>query len=337
MRTQQPPGISGCGHYRRTGGSADEIARRVRLENVRIVINEAYREGMGTSLRKGISVVDPQAEAVLVVLADQPFVRPATIDHLIQEYYSHRPQIAIPMYKGFRCNPVLLDRSVFPEIAGLTGDIGCRPIFGAHTEKILKVWSIRAGQSTNPNFRAALFTSAVLIASRHSIKTLRMRWRSSAIRRIIAGGDFRKTRSFASIKIEEVLVRQNVESFGEHKYPVNRLVVRLRRRKRRADAVLRHLNQLHHSAIFVCQDMAVEHVQSGVVEESGTHLDIPGSRPLRRGQWKRVPPNRVFPEVDGSRAFVRLENLDHLERIYVNVERMRGASFVVDGPFLDGA
>ncbi len=121
------------------GSSADEIERRVQLENVRIVINEAYREGMGTSLRKGISAVDPQADAALIVLADQPFVRPATIGHLIQEYYAHRPQIAIPMYKGFRGNPVLLDRSVFPEIAGLSGDIGCRTIFGAHTEKILKV------------------------------------------------------------------------------------------------------------------------------------------------------------------------------------------------------
>ena len=121
------------------GGSAEEILQQVQLQNARIVVNEAYREGMGTSLRMGISAVSPQAEAALVVLADQPFVLPGTIDHLIEQYCEHRPQIAIPMYRGFRGNPVLLDRSVFPELESLTGDIGCRAIFGAHTENILKV------------------------------------------------------------------------------------------------------------------------------------------------------------------------------------------------------
>jgi xanthine/CO dehydrogenase XdhC/CoxF family maturation factor len=43
------------------------------------------------------------------------------------------------MYEGFRGNPVLLDRSVFAEAMGLTGDIGCRAMFGSHSENILKV------------------------------------------------------------------------------------------------------------------------------------------------------------------------------------------------------
>jgi CTP:molybdopterin cytidylyltransferase MocA len=34
---------------------------------------------------------------------------------------------------------VLLDRSVFSELAALRGDIGCRAIFGNHTRGILKV------------------------------------------------------------------------------------------------------------------------------------------------------------------------------------------------------
>ena len=121
------------------GGSAEEIQRKLRLDHVRVVINDAYREGMGTSLRTGLSAVNPQTEAALVVLADQPFVKPGTLDYLIKRYREHRPQIVIPMYKGFRGNPVLLDRSVFPELRSLTGDIGCRAIFGAHTENILKV------------------------------------------------------------------------------------------------------------------------------------------------------------------------------------------------------
>jgi molybdenum cofactor cytidylyltransferase len=138
------------------GEAADEIRQRVRLENVRIVVNQAYREGMGTSLRLGLAHVDPQAEAALVVLADQPFVQPRTMDHLIEQYRARRPQIAIPMYRGFRGNPVLLDRSVLPELESLTGDIGCRAIFGAHTENILKVPVDDAGVLVDVDTKADL-------------------------------------------------------------------------------------------------------------------------------------------------------------------------------------
>ncbi len=121
------------------GFSAETIQQQVPLGDVRVVINEAFREGMGTSLRVGLSSVDPGSEAALIVLADQPFVQPGTIDQLIEQYHKRKPRIVIPVYKGFRGNPVLLDRSVFPEVMGLTGDIGCRAIFGSHSENILKV------------------------------------------------------------------------------------------------------------------------------------------------------------------------------------------------------
>jgi len=121
------------------GSSAEEIRKQVPLDDVRVVINEAYREGMGTSLRQGISAIDPESDAALVVLADQPLVQQGTIDCLIEQYRQHKPEIVIPMYRGFRGNPVLLDRSVFPELRSLTGDIGCRAIFGTHAANILRV------------------------------------------------------------------------------------------------------------------------------------------------------------------------------------------------------
>jgi xanthine/CO dehydrogenase XdhC/CoxF family maturation factor len=74
-----------------------------------------------------------------MVLADQPFVHPVTFGRLIQEHARLKAQIVIPMHRGFRGNPVLLDHSVFPELNGLRGDVGCRAIFGRHTDNILKV------------------------------------------------------------------------------------------------------------------------------------------------------------------------------------------------------
>jgi molybdenum cofactor cytidylyltransferase len=120
------------------GSSAELIRRNIDAEDVRVVINESYQQGMGTSLKAGLSVVRSESESAIVVLADQPFVRPATLDQLMTEHDRSKAQIVIPTYRGFRGNPVLLDRAVFPEVMALSGDIGCRAIFGNHLEGIIK-------------------------------------------------------------------------------------------------------------------------------------------------------------------------------------------------------
>lgn len=121
------------------GYAAETIQQQISLDGVRVVINPTYQDGMGTSLKTGLSALNSACAAALIVLADQPFVQANTLDQLIEYHHRHRPQILIPMYKGFRGNPLLLDRSVFPELMDLTGDIGCRAIFGSHLEGIHKL------------------------------------------------------------------------------------------------------------------------------------------------------------------------------------------------------
>lgn len=120
------------------GHAAETIQQRIPTENVKIAINETYRQGMGTSLRTGLAALSAGVGGALIVLADQPFVRSETLDILMEQHHQSGAQIVIPMYKGFRGNPVLLDRSVFPEVMALSGDVGCRAIFGNHSEGILK-------------------------------------------------------------------------------------------------------------------------------------------------------------------------------------------------------
>jgi len=121
------------------GFAAETIAQRVSVEGMKVVVNQAYRQGLGSSLCAGLSALDPLTNAALIVLADQPLVRSKTLDQLIHQYQKCRAQIVVPTYQGFRGNPILLDRCVFPEVMALRGDIGCRAIFGNHLEEILKV------------------------------------------------------------------------------------------------------------------------------------------------------------------------------------------------------
>jgi molybdenum cofactor cytidylyltransferase len=126
------------------GHAAADVEKEISTAGVKIVHNREYQQGMGTSLRAGLAALDAETNATLVVLADQPFVRPETLNKLIACHKESRsqiviPQIIIPMYKGFRGNPVLLDRLIFPELSALSGDVGCRAIFGSHTENIRKL------------------------------------------------------------------------------------------------------------------------------------------------------------------------------------------------------
>ncbi len=121
------------------GFAADTIEKEVATQGVRIVRNDVFQEGMGRSLRAGLAALDQNARAALIVLADQPFVRAATLDRLMEFHQASGAQIVIPTYTGFRGNPVLLDRFVFPELNELSGDVGCRAIFGTHTENIRKL------------------------------------------------------------------------------------------------------------------------------------------------------------------------------------------------------
>jgi molybdenum cofactor cytidylyltransferase len=108
------------------------------LEGLKIVVNEDYAEGMASSLSAGLAAVDPEINAALIVLGDQPFVRAETIDRILEVYCESGAEIVVPFYKGQRGNPVLLDRTVFAEAMALEGDTGCRAIFGSHAAGLVE-------------------------------------------------------------------------------------------------------------------------------------------------------------------------------------------------------
>jgi xanthine dehydrogenase accessory factor len=119
------------------GARADEIRQKIHFDKERVIINPDYASGMSTSIQAGLRAV--KADAAMIVLADQPFVTSRTLDMLIDEYRRTKPSVVIPTFNGFRGNPVIVDKSLFPEMMNIRGDIGCRAIFGDHAESIVKV------------------------------------------------------------------------------------------------------------------------------------------------------------------------------------------------------
>jgi len=121
------------------GHAADRVRERVTLDGARAVVNPEYEEGMSTSIRVGVRAADPRSDGFLIVLGDQPFVSPETLDALIARRDASDAKILIPTFEGRRGNPVLVDRSLSQDIQAITGDQGCRAIFGQNAGRIAEV------------------------------------------------------------------------------------------------------------------------------------------------------------------------------------------------------
>ena len=121
------------------GYEAERILERVATPQVQMVLNPDYRSGMLSSLKQGLKAIQPQAEAFLIVLADQPEIPPRLIHRLIDEFRSVRPakSIVIPSYQGRRGHPALFGAKYRAEILQLSGETGARQILARHPDEIL--------------------------------------------------------------------------------------------------------------------------------------------------------------------------------------------------------
>ena len=118
------------------GAAAAEVKQALAGLPVRTVINDAWQQGMATSLRTGLTLVSPAAEAALFVPADLPCLTAQTIMAVVDCFASTGKPIVIPTCRGRRGNPVLFARRLFPELLAVQGDQGGRAIFASHQQEI---------------------------------------------------------------------------------------------------------------------------------------------------------------------------------------------------------
>jgi len=105
-------------------------------QRLRIVFNAEYEEGQASSIRRGVRALDPSAEAAMFLTCDQPLLTPALLDALIEAFVRHRPLICYPVYEGGRGSPVIFAAELFPELMGLTGDVGGRVVIEKYRARV---------------------------------------------------------------------------------------------------------------------------------------------------------------------------------------------------------
>ena len=121
------------------GHKAEEITTILVTKPVKIALNPVYHQGMSTSIITGLNLVDERARAVMLALADQPFIDSQTINRLIDEFCDHNKGIVIPTYQSQRGHPVIFAIKYKEELLSLKGDIGGRQIIEHHPDDVLEV------------------------------------------------------------------------------------------------------------------------------------------------------------------------------------------------------
>jgi molybdenum cofactor cytidylyltransferase len=123
------------------GHEWERILEKIQHLPVTITVNENYRQGMLSSLQRGLQALSESNRAILVMLGDQPHVPPSVIDQLIEVYRQETHGIIIPKYEGKRGHPILLDGKYREEILKIdpTHSLGLNQVVRSHPEDILEI------------------------------------------------------------------------------------------------------------------------------------------------------------------------------------------------------
>lgn len=116
-----------------TGHEANEIRRLLCGVPVQCVHNPHFASGLSSSLRRGLSALPKEIEAVLICLGDMPRLTATHIDQLIDAFDPTQGRaICVPTWRRQRGNPVLWANDFVPEMMQLSGDHGARQLFERH-------------------------------------------------------------------------------------------------------------------------------------------------------------------------------------------------------------
>lgn len=127
------------------GAEIERAASYAEAAGAFVAVNEAWAEGMGTSLRTGLDAVEaaePEASAALVLLVDQPYITANAIAAVLSAGRGREDGgvLAAAVYETGRGHPVLIGRAHWEALRPtLSGDVGARAYLHAHQDELILV------------------------------------------------------------------------------------------------------------------------------------------------------------------------------------------------------
>lgn len=121
------------------GAYGEKIQKQVNTYDAKIVENEEWNEGLASSIRKGLQGVlrsNPDTEAVILVLCDQPFLSAEILRQILEKYHDTGLPIIHCHYGEVSGPPTLFHRSMFPYLLELKGGQGAKKVVDRFPDQV---------------------------------------------------------------------------------------------------------------------------------------------------------------------------------------------------------
>jgi len=111
----------------------------------RVVVNPDYLAGQGSSIAVGVRACWDDADAIVIMLADQPLVTPEILGQLAANWTGDDKHIVVSDYGDSRGPPVLFGKGAFDQLCELDGDHGAKEIIQSREFDVTTIAAGSAG------------------------------------------------------------------------------------------------------------------------------------------------------------------------------------------------
>lgn len=122
------------------GSNSDLIIPNISKYKISIIINEKWKDGMGSSISCGISQILkswPEANGVLIALVDQPLIAASYFEMMIAGFKPGCRQIIVSQStSGWLGVPALFDKYYFKHLLKLNADEGAKKIISRFEDRL---------------------------------------------------------------------------------------------------------------------------------------------------------------------------------------------------------
>lgn len=116
-----------CGH------DFEKVRSKLNRHDCELVFNEDFEKGQSFSIRKGLSKVSLNADAIIVLPADVVLVDRSAIDAVINDYCEYHAPIVAAGHQGHSGHPILFDKSLLHELNEINEEgQGLRSVVSRH-------------------------------------------------------------------------------------------------------------------------------------------------------------------------------------------------------------
>jgi molybdenum cofactor cytidylyltransferase len=109
------------------------------LTRAMIVENAEWRNGVGTSIHRGLQKLPRSVDAVALLACDQPFVDASIVGKLIAAWEESGRPIVASCYANTLGVPALFDRSCFEGLLALPDDSGAKKLIANRLEDVFPI------------------------------------------------------------------------------------------------------------------------------------------------------------------------------------------------------